>query len=132
MSLLAERTEKKCSRCQLVRPIGDFHKSAARTDGHTNNCKFCMVEIGAEGYARRGDRYRRHGITEEEYDAMVEAQGESCALCQDRPIEVIDHCHATGRVRGLLCRPCNTGLGNLGDTPEAVARALTYITDWTP
>lgn len=39
----------------------------------------------------------------------------------------VDHCHATGRNRGLLCHQCNTSLGKLGDTPDAIARALLYV-----
>ena len=49
-----------------------------------------------------------------------------CALC-DRQAQVIDHDHASGRVRGGLCVSHNTALGHLGDTPEALQRALEYV-----
>ena len=63
----------------------------------------------------------RYGITRERYDSMLEAQGGGCAICTrkipgnghgDRYFDV-DHCHDTGKVRGLLCRQCNVLLGQL-------------------
>lgn len=54
---------------------------------------------------------RTFGMTADEYKAMVGAHDGRCAMCsQERPL-VLDHCHQTGRVRGLLCHPCNVGLG---------------------
>ncbi|WP_344447709.1 endonuclease domain-containing protein [Kitasatospora nipponensis] len=61
---------------------------------------------------------------------MLADQGSCCAVCGllagDRALQV-DHCHTTGRVRGLLCRKCNSGIGMLGDSPEGVQRALSYL-----
>jgi len=66
---------------------------------------------------------------------MVEAQGNRCAICNSPPIDSrvedpvlsIDHCHATGRVRGLLCAPCNHGLGHFNDDPRRVLLAARYL-----
>lgn len=56
-------------------------------------------------------RLRRYGLTAEQHQAMIDAHGGRCALCQrDRPLH-IDHDHTSGRVRGLLCLQCNTTLG---------------------
>lgn len=54
----------------------------------------------------------KYGITPEQYDKMLDAQAGKCLLCQrsDLPLAV-DHCHDTGRIRGLLCLPCNGSLG---------------------
>jgi len=55
----------------------------------------------------------RYGLTEEEYNQMILQQDNKCAVCT-QPFTTtphVDHCHTTGRVRGLLCSPCNTGLG---------------------
>lgn len=67
---------------------------------------------------------RKYGITPEQWDAMFAAQSGVCAICKvpDRTGKhgklVVDHCHSTGRVRGLLCTPCNISIGILGETPE--------------
>lgn len=71
-------------------------------------------------------------FTVEEYDAMLAAQGDGCAICgaatnkSGRRLSV-DHCHDTGRVRGILCTNCNVGIGRFRDDPELVSRALEYL-----
>ena len=65
---------------------------------------------------RRWNLKTRYGITPEQYDEMLAAQNNLCALCggaMDRP--VIDHCHETGKVRGILCHPCNIKLPAVED-----------------
>jgi hypothetical protein len=72
-----------------------------------------------------------YGISEEEYQAVYEAQGRRCAICQratgaSRRLSV-DHNHGTGEVRGLLCRPCNNTLGLARDDPGFFLRAVGYL-----
>lgn len=74
-----------------------------------------------------------YGITPEEWDRMYEEQDGVCAIClqaetQNRRMAV-DHCHVTGKVRGLLCQACNTGIGKLGDCPDRLRRAAQYLID---
>jgi hypothetical protein len=75
---------------------------------------------------------RIYGLTAEQYDELFQAQGGCCAICrhqftgEDRDTNV-DHCHATGRVRGLLCLPCNTGIGLFKDDITLLQRALEYV-----
>lgn len=84
------------------------------------------------------ERYRKYGITGDEYDAMIEAQGYKCAICSEefdtsrqRSINV-DHCHESGVVRGLLCKDCNTGLGHFRDNINTLISAATYLERTTP
>jgi hypothetical protein len=72
-----------------------------------------------------------YGITAEEYQELYEAQGGKCWICRratgaSRRLSV-DHDHKTGKVRGLLCRTCNSHLGHLRDDPEAALRVVTYL-----
>ena len=78
-------------------------------------------------------RLNRHGLTKENFMQIVSNQDNKCALCR-KPFEGlfgkdchIDHCHETNRVRGLLCMPCNVGLGMLGDNVEGLKKAINYI-----
>lgn len=92
-----------------------------------------MTEAGKEAHkeSERRRRYRRlYGITVEQYDAHVAAQGGTCAICGTAPEQrlAVDHDHDTGAVRGLLCFTCNAGLGLLGDSVVRLARALAYLT----
>ena len=83
-------------------------------------------------YARRRGRAdlrrkEKYGITPEEYLEMVAAQDGRCKICQNADKLVVDHCHKTGRVRGLLCHGCNVALGFLRDDPERAVRAGSYL-----
>jgi hypothetical protein len=78
-------------------------------------------------YARRA-KLAQYGLTLEAYDAIVAYQQGRCAICQrETPRLVVDHCHDTNRVRGLLCSSCNSGIGALGDTEEHARRAIAYL-----
>lgn len=84
-------------------------------------------------YARWHMIKKNYGLTKEEWLQKVDAQGGLCALCKipGRTGKLgrlsVDHCHVTGRVRGLLCSPCNSAIGVLGDTPEMLERAVKYL-----
>lgn len=76
------------------------------------------------------DIERRYGVTEEQYNELLEKQGGVCAICRKVPDErlCVDHVHdLTKRVRGLLCKPCNQALGLLKDNPEFVLRLHSYL-----
>ena len=88
---------------------------------------------------RERNRYlvKTYGITVDEYDALLAAQGGVCAICRCPPREDVslhlDHDHATGERRGLLCFKCNNALGDFDDDPERLLRAYVYLTPslWT-
>lgn len=80
----------------------------------------------------------RFKLAKEAYDAMLVAQGGVCAICgrAERVVDprtkqlrslAVDHCHATGRVRGLLCFSCNVAIGFLGDSPQVAEAARAYL-----
>lgn len=83
-----------------------------------------------------------YGLSLEEYERLVVLQNGNCAICRKPPSGGnhadsrlhVDHDHTTGRVRGLLCRHCNTGLGLLGDDPGRLEAAAVYIRGgkWVP
>lgn len=84
------------------------------------------------------DRKRKYGLTPERYRLMLAQQNGLCAACGGPPtgqqygILVVDHCHETGVVRGLLCNDCNVALGRVKDSPmrlEALARYVRKF-DW--
>ncbi len=70
-----------------------------------------------------------YGLSPQDYDAMLAEQGGVCAICKTRPDKplFVDHCHATGKVRGLLCHPCNAALGFMRDDPRLTAAATEYL-----
>ena len=75
---------------------------------------------------------RVYGLTEEQYDILLETQGGRCAICKTSPDKrrlVVDYCHSSGRVRGLLCDACNLGLGKFRDDPKILQEAARYALD---
>lgn len=70
----------------------------------------------------------RYGITVDEYEAMKNAQDGRCRIClATGRVLYVDHCHNSGKIRGLLCSQCNSGLGMLKDSSVLVKRALDYL-----
>ncbi len=78
----------------------------------------------------------RYGLTIEEYDSMFKSQNGVCAIC-GKPESMtvngkvrrisIDHCHKTGKVRGLLCVECNSAIGKFDDDPNLIQKAIDYL-----
>ena len=91
-------------------------------------------------YSKRAMRIHnlryKYGLTKEQYDRMLAGQDGGCAICK-RPETAkikgkvmdmaVDHCHKTGKVRGLLCSTCNTALGSFRDDPEIIRKAIEYL-----
>lgn len=86
-------------------------------------------------YFRNRHVLKTYGITQEQYEQMYRDQGGVCAICGAIPDIhrhgisrlAIDHCHVTGKVRGLLCNNCNAGMGILGDTVAHLEAAMAYL-----
>ena len=80
---------------------------------------------------RKTTRMRRYGLSAADFDARLAQQGGRCAICGATQSGGngwhVDHCHATGALRGILCMRCNTSIGKLGDTSEGVMRAVRYL-----
>ena len=85
-----------------------------------------------EGVRRRWLKHK-YGITPAEYDALLMAQGGGCGVCgaNEQPTDGkrfhVDHDHGTGKVRGVLCQPCNIILGLANDNCDTLAAAILYL-----
>ncbi|MFI6316093.1 endonuclease VII domain-containing protein [Nonomuraea sp. NPDC050556] len=69
----------------------------------------------------------RYGITEDDFERMLAQQGGLCAICRAVPGTFVDHSHATGQVRGILCFNCNNGLGHFQDCLASLELAALYL-----
>lgn len=115
---------KRCSRCEEDRELSEFRRDATKKDGHHSVCKDCRRETDAEQKLQR-----RYGIGRDEWIVMHHAQKGRCAICCNVPRYTlqVDHCHATGKIRGLLCGACNKAIGLLRDEPLTISRAALYV-----
>lgn len=127
---------KRCTKCKAEKPKDAFGKNRGRTDGLQSWCKPCnAVAIRAWWQSPRGIRVRKdlnlkyfYGLSIEQFEAMVIAIGGICPGCGTTPKRLcVDHCHRTGRIRGLLCDNCNRALGSAKDSPATLRRLATYL-----
>ena len=74
---------------------------------------------------------RKYGIDQEEYDELWRAQDGRCGICREEASGkrrlAVDHCHKTGRIRGLLCAECNMAIGKLREDPGLIRAALLWL-----
>lgn len=109
-------------------PATEFFKDSSSLDGLTTRCKSCR-----KVWQRHYRIQRDYGLSPKEYQALFTSQGERCAICGSTesngksPNFVVDHDHATGKVRGLLCNLCNPALGLMQDSPERLEAAAQYL-----
>ena len=138
---------KTCPRCKETKPYNEFYKAKERKDGYRSTCKACCFLQHRDWYRKSSTKRRqqtkdeirasnlkkKYGITIEEYEELVQAQNSTCAICgTDDPGRrlanwAIDHCHETGKVRGLLCHQCNMGLGSFKDNGYILVNAIKYL-----
>ncbi len=121
-------------------PLTNFHKQSTGKLGVRSRCRTCHNQDMREYERKRGPEWRRkktlhrYGITPEDYSRMFEEQEGKCAICQstdsEHPITellVVDHCHLTGKVRGLLCNTCNRGIGFMREETDRLLNAAVYL-----
>lgn len=77
--------------------------------------------------AREEHLWYSYKLTLEDYNNLLDKQDNKCAICSRESKLVIDHCHESGKVRGLLCHNCNIGLGLLGDMKKSLKKAYEYL-----
>lgn len=88
-------------------------------------------------YCRRTKLWYKYGLTLEAFEHLFASQGYKCKLCgkglsmvdpKDKAVyPFVDHCHETGKVRGILCCSCNFAVGQIGDTVNAFEHAISYL-----
>ena len=120
---------KKCTLCNADRPLSDFSKNTRYKDGYYKHCKKCHYEY----YGRNTHIFNTYGLTKEDYQVLLQKQKYSCLGCGLKHTEnkgerlFVDHCHTTGKVRGLLCQGCNFALGVTNDNINILQNLIHYL-----
>jgi hypothetical protein len=126
---------KCCRTCGESKPLETFGRITKNKDGRGPDCRECYNAARREqnpSTQRKRAAYMRksrYGITEVEYRALLQATP-ACPICLDSfdtAMPCVDHDHSSGRIRGLLCRPCNRAVGMLGDDPDRLRRAAVHV-----
>ncbi|MEU6543923.1 endonuclease VII domain-containing protein [Streptomyces sp. NPDC046859] len=112
-----------CSRCGQGVPI-------RIGKGRGNECKTQHNASKNKEITRKRWYKYKYGVTFSERERMAEEQHHTCPVCRTVTDQlVVDHCHSTGRVRGLLCHHCNLAIGFLRDNPATAVAAAVYLLD---
>ena len=136
-----------CTRCKVEKLRSEFYlkqkcnkKTGLRI--RISWCKQCMKDNRKEHYGRYKEQQevwrlkKQYGMTRDDYNKLLKDQGGTCRICkkagqhfrQGKPLPLcVDHNHKTGKVRGLLCLNCNSGMGKLGDSIERLKEVIKYL-----
>lgn len=144
-------TSKRCWKCKQIKPITAFYKNRAQLCGRSAECKECNRKSVKEYHQKNKDarltkmaEYRcknrtkikerkliaKYGLTFADKKRMLEHQNYKCLIGLEKislKTAQVDHCHTTGKIRGLLCRECNVGLGMFTDRVDSLKRAIKYL-----
>jgi hypothetical protein len=137
---------KTCKICNQPKPLTEFYQTVRNGEpyGHHGKCKSCYIKKQQKNYdpiKKRDENLKRlYGIGLNEYNQMLDKQNGKCATCETTEpggrksgrgggtnVFVVDHCHTTGEVRGLLCHSCNRSMGLLGDNISVLEEMIKYI-----
>jgi hypothetical protein len=153
------KVKKRCSKCGIDKLLIEFSESVGTPDGLFSWCKSCqrvylrrrrrtteepdplankiLQRVQLERHekrlqARKRSRLRHmYGITPQQHDQMLEAQGYLCALCGCEltadAVPSVDHSHETDIIRGIVCRKCNLMIGLAEDDPKILYLGIKYL-----
>ena len=142
---------KKCRACKENKELSEFVKDKSRKSGCTNLCKKCArdkyrLKYPLENIRRRSRRFvtengtrdytaeslwARYELTKEDLKKKTASQQGKCKICEEEPTRlVIDHCHSTGKVRGLLCDRCNAFIGHLERCGLDISKYTAYLKEY--
>ncbi len=145
---MQDDSTKRCKGCHRVLPLSEFHMIRAKNGkkypysyckpcGKRNRQKWHHTEKGQEAHRKHMFR-TNYGITLTQYNVMLKEQNGVCAICGNPETRMnrrgtirllsVDHDHASGRRRGLLCSACNSGLGYFKDDCVRLHSAIAYLT----
>lgn len=147
-SLQMQLVETKiCSKCKEIKVLSLFYKDSQKKSGYRPDCKVCSdkrrnpetANPKMKAWRRANPEYvldmnlrSTFGITLVDFNTMRNSQNFCCAVCSRNEKEFsrrlnVDHCHTTGKVRQLLCGPCNTALGLLRENLQTIESLKSYI-----
>lgn len=131
-----------CRKCLADKPEDQFiqvslkHQKRGR-HGWCNDCRRAYQRKANKEWIKQAPHLRaaskrkavlkKYGLTPAQYAELSDKQGGVCAICGTIENFHVDHCHASGRVRGLLCAKCNRGIGHFNDDPGLLIKAIAYL-----
>lgn len=117
---------KNCITCGEQKPLSEFQKRKDVKCGYRNQCNTCRSKYNSTRH-----RKIKYSITQNGFDSILKIQNNCCDICKNILVKGqgthIDHDHTTGKIRGILCNPCNRALGYFKDSTEILKSAILYL-----
>src|SRR6266849_6520316 len=137
---LDSKGRKRCPACKEYKKLIEFSMNKGKRFDRNVYCKLCESKRRRKNYISEKQHQINlknfYHITKELYDEMLEAQGGVCAICEQPETSTyrgkirtmsVDHDHATGAIRALLCSDCNRFVGFIERNPHKIELALAYL-----
>lgn len=119
---------KECGKCKEIKSIDCFNNDKYTVTRKTSYCTKCIKNKYTKEENRNFTLKSRYNINLNIYTEMYTRQNGKCDICKNSFDNlVVDHCHASTNVRGLLCNSCNSGIGFLKDNIEILNNAINYL-----
>lgn len=128
---------KKCTKCGVEKPLSEFNNDKRRKDGKYGKCRPCHISVSREWQNKNPEKVknakwlRQFGVSFDFVEGLKKQQNYKCAICfsvlGSETKAHIDHCHTTGKVRGILCQKCNQAIGLLMDSVDNLKSAQAYL-----
>lgn len=118
---------KKCVSCKVSKPVSDFGIRNDKKTGRSNSCKTCRNDWTIRS---------KYKLTKSQLNTLKVRQMGRCWICLLPAVAfsqglVVDHCHKTGKIRGMLCPKCNIGLGQFNDMISRLKKAAEYLREFS-
>ena len=129
---------KTCTKCGEQKPLSEFSRRYDYPDlRYRSYCKPCVKEYSKKQHLKNRNKrisqklLKAYGITLDQKLEILKKQHNKCAICNAELNSItaahVDHCHISGKVRGILCTRCNPGIGYFQDNLENLKSALKYL-----
>ena len=117
---------KQCIKCGEQKPLSEFQKREDIKSGYRGTCNTCRSI-----YNSMRHRKIKYSIAQDEFEKILKNQKFCCDICKKELVKGhgthVDHCHSTGKIRGILCNPCNRALGYFKDSTQSLKSAILYL-----
>lgn len=148
--MLKTEEGRTCKKCGIFKSWDNYSEKnpTNRPKGKQPRCKPCATQDTRDWYQNNKDRAfesrlrKEYNITIDEYDELVAKAFSKCQICHvdlkfktsppTSDAGVVDHCHTTGKIRGILCNSCNRGIGYFRDNPMFLTNAAKYLIETDP
>ena len=121
---------RECFKCHVFKTWSQFYEDPTGFLGHRGNCKDCDKKRHRKNrqLSRGTTLLRLYGLSGLEFEIMMREQGGLCKICKQKMMKpCVDHCHSTGKIRGILCDACNRGIACFKDNGQFLLAAAEYL-----